>query len=347
MGGYLVNKFYIMKRNYTICVIGGDGIGPEVVEETLKVLKEINLNFNFISAEAGFAAYQKYGTSLPKKTIELCKKADAVLFGAVTTPPNINNYSSAIINLRKTLDTYANVRPFLSLPLESIRKGINLVIIRENTEDLYCGKERKTVNGAIAERIITKKASERIIKFAFQFALKEKRKKVTIIHKANVLRLTDGLFLKIGHKIAKNYPEIIFDDLLVDAAAMKLIKRPEEFDVIVTTNMFGDILSDEVAGLVGGLGIAASANIGKKSAVFEPVHGSAPKYAGKNIANPTASFFSAVMMLEYFGEERKSKQIKKAIINTIKKGIMTKDLGGESSMSYFTNKVIQSIKENN
>jgi isopropylmalate/isohomocitrate dehydrogenase-like protein len=331
------------KTHYTICTIGGDGIGPEVVGETVKLLKKLPISFDFVRADAGFGAYQKWDTPLPEKTITLCKNADAVLFGAVTSPPNIQNYFSPIVRLRKLLDTYANVRPFSSLPLADFRQNIDIVIVRENTEDVYAGHERLTADGAITERIITRKACVRIVRYAFELAIKQKRKKVTAVHKANVMRLTDGLFLQIAQDVSKQYPQIQFEDMLVDACAMQLVIKPEAFDVIVTTNMFGDILSDEIAALTGGLGIAASANIGDKYALFEPVHGSAPKYAGKNRANPMACFLAACLMLEYLGEETQSQRVRKAILKTIKRGIRTVDLHGKNSMSEFTEGVIVNL----
>lgn len=330
------------KKLYKICVIGGDGIGPDVIGETLRLLKEIPLKFDLTYAEAGYGAYQKHKTPLPQKTIDLCRESDAILFGAVTTPPNIPDYFSPIVKLRRVLDLYANVRPFFSLPIMPSKiSHINLIIVRENTEGLYTGRERLTPEGAVAERVITKKASERIIDFAFQLAIQKKFKKVTVVHKANILRITDGLFLKIAQEIAQKYPQIIYEDLLVDACAMKLIKKPEEFEVIVTTNMFGDILSDETAALVGGLGVAASANIGENQGLFEPVHGSAPKYAGKNRANPLASFFAACMMLEYLGEKIYADKIRNAIIKALTAGDVTVDLGGQLTMREFTDKIIK------
>lgn len=327
-------------KKYNIAVIGGDGIGPEVIGEAITLLKETNISFNFSYLEGGYGAYKKYKTPLPSQTITMCKKSDAILFGAVTTPPHIKKYKSPIISLRKLFDLYANVRPFTSLSIPSQRQNIDIILFRENTEDLYIGEEYKIPGGAIAKRLITKKASKRIIQTAFETAVKENRKKVTVVHKANVLRLTDGLFLKMAQALSKKYPGIIYEEMLVDSCAMQLIKKPESFDVIVTTNMFGDILSDEIAALTGGLGVVASANIGKTHALFEPVHGSAPKYAGKNIANPLASFLSACLMLEYLGEIRTAEKIKKAINFSLQKGYMTKDLGGTASMTDFTKKII-------
>jgi len=327
-------------KKYNIAVIGGDGIGPEVIGEAITLLKATGIEFKFSYAEGGYGAYKKYKTPLPTETISICKKSDAILFGAVTTPPHIENYKSPIISLRKRFDLYANVRPFISLPIPPQRQDINIILFRENTEDLYTGEEYKIPGGAVAKRVITKKASKRIIQTAFEFAVKNKRKKVTVVHKANVLRLTDGLFLKIAQSLSRKYSNIIYEEMLVDSCAMQLIKKPESFDVVVTTNMFGDILSDEIAALTGGLGVAASANIGKTQALFEPVHGSAPKYAGKNSANPLASFLSACLMLEYLGEIKTAIKIKKAINSSLQNKYMTKDLGGTTSMTDFTKKVI-------
>ena len=330
-------------KSYTICTIGGDGIGPEVTQESIRLLQATGLSLQFIPEEAGFGAFQKYGTPLPQKTIDSARKSNAILFGAITTPPNIKDYFSPIVRLRKMLDLYANVRPFKSLPLPFQKPRIDFVIVRENTEGMYSGKEYLTKDGAIAERILTRKGCERIITFAFEFAKRNRRKKVTVVHKANVLRITDGMFLDIGKEIAKKYPTIFMDDMLVDSCAMQLVKKTEYFDVIVTTNMFGDILSDEAAGLMGGLGVAASANMGDTRGLFEPVHGSAPKYKGKNVANPLASFLSVCLMLEFLGETQLSKKIKSILLDIVKSGQVTKDLGGTLSMTEFTNVVINNI----
>lgn len=331
---------------YSLCIIKGDGVGPEVISETLLLLQAIKLKFNFREAQAGYQCYLDKGIPLPDDTVKKCREADSILFGAVTTPPNIENYFSPIVRLRKILDLYANIRPFYSLPLATSRKNIDFVIVRENTEDLYAGKERKTKIGAEATRIITKRASEKIIRFAFKLAIKQKRKKVTVVHKANILRLTDGLFLKIADKVHSEFPAIEMDNMLVDSCALNLVKKPEIFDLIVTTNMFGDILSDESAALIGGLGVAASANIGDSHALFEPVHGSAPKYQGKNVINPIATFFAACLMLEYLGESKKALNLRKAIIQTIKNNYITFDLGGTVSTKETTQEVIKNYKEN-
>lgn len=332
------------KKKHTICVIGGDGIGPEVVNETIRLLLTCGINFSFVEAAAGYGAYEIYGTPLPPKTVSLCKKSDAILFGAVTTPPNIPNYFSPIVRLRKMLGLYANVRPITSLPIKGIRPGINMIIVRENTEDLYVGQERITKEGAIGQRVITRKASKRIVEFAFELARKKNFKKVTLVHKANVMRLTDGLFLQIGQEISKKYEDIVFEEMLVDACAMRLVTKPDNFEIIVTTNMFGDILSDEACALVGGLGIASSANVSGSLGLFEPVHGSAPKYKGMNRANPMACFFAACLMLDFLNEKKTGDMIRQAILTTLKQGIKTVDLGGRATMTQFTDKVIKIMK---
>ncbi len=334
-----------MKTNkYTICVIKGDGIGPEVIDQSLQLLEQLPIPFRFVEARAGYDCYLNCGIPLPSHTIDTCKMADAILFGAVTSPPHIKNYFSPIVKLRRDLNLYANIRPFFSLPLPGTRQDINFTIVRENTEDLYIGREKKTKEGAIAERVITTYASKRIIESAFRLATNQKRKKVTVVHKSNVLRLTDGLFLAMAQKIAPIYSSIYFDDMLVDSCAMNLVKKPETFDIIVTTNMFGDILSDVAAALVGGLGVAASANIGNKYALFEPVHGSAPKYKGKNRINPLATFFAVCLMLEYLKLEKYSQAIKEAIIKTIKNNCTTPDIGGNATTTEVTKEVIKNLK---
>lgn len=329
---------------YSLCVIKGDGIGPEVISQALILLQEIDCKFDIKEGLAGYQCYLDHGTPLPVETIEKSKQADAILFGAVTTPPNIDKYFSPIVRLRKLLNLYANVRPFFSLPISVSRQNIDFVIVRENTEDLYSGREKLTKTGAEAVRIITRKASENIIRFAFELAIKQKRQKITVVHKANILRLTDGLFIKIAEEIHRHYSQISLDYMLVDSCALNLIKKPETFDIIVTTNMFGDILSDEAAGLVGGLGIAASANMGDKRALFEPVHGSAPKYQGKNSVNPLATFFSVCMMLDYLGEVEKAKILDEAIFEVIKKKFITTDMGGTAKTSEVTKEVVKYYK---
>jgi isopropylmalate/isohomocitrate dehydrogenase-like protein len=332
---------------YKICVLRGDGIGKEVVEEAVRVLQSLPIEFEFTYADIGYGCYLKKGDSLPQETLDKIEQSDSALFGAVTTPPNIPNYSSPILRLRQKLDLYINLRPIKYYPLKDARKNVDLVIFRENTEGLYSGKEREEDDGntAITERVITRKASERIIRAAFEYALANKRKKVTLVHKANVLRLSDGLFRKIGQEISEDYPDIEYNEMIVDAMAMRLIKDPENFDVIVTTNLFGDILSDEASMLSGGLGISASGNIGKSKSVFEPVHGSAPDIAGKNIANPIAAILAAKMMLEHLGEEDQAKKIEDAVVDAIKNNKLTPELGGNLKTKEVTDHIIGELKK--
>lgn len=333
-------------RKYKICVLPGDGIGKEVIESALIVLKELPLNFDFVFSEIGYETYLKRGTNLPEETIENIKSSDATLFGAVTTPPDIKDYSSAIIKLRKYFNLYANVRPCKSIPHNISKQNVDLIIVRENTEDLYSGVERVEDNGnkAITERIITREASEKIIRFGFELAKKKNFSKVTIVHKANVMRETCGLFRKIAFEVAKEYNDIIIDEMHVDACAMQLIKNPSQFQVIITTNLFGDILSDESSMLVGGLGIAYSGNIGNEKAIFEPVHGSNPKNAGLNKANPIAAILSAKMMLEYLNEDFYANVIEKAVYNVIKENYTTYDLGGNKKTKEVAEKIRDYVK---
>jgi len=330
---------------YRICLLPGDGIGPEVIGQAARVLLALELDLIFEQGEIGFGAYQKLGSPLPEETLSKIRAADATLFGAVTTPPNIPGYFSPIIRLRQSLDLYANLRPCQSLPHPASRSGINLVVVRENTEDLYSGIERVEDGGnrAISEMVITRKASEKIIRKAFELAIASSYKKVTVVHKANVLRETCGLFRRVALEIAPHYPDILMEEMLVDTCAMELVRDPGQFEVIVTTNLFGDILSDEASMLVGGLGVAYSGNIGSESAVFEPVHGSAPKLAGLHKANPIATILSAVFMLEYLGEHRPAARLRQAVMETIRLGQVTEDLGGLLSTEQAAESIIQCL----
>ncbi len=314
---------------YDIAVIPGDGIGPEVMEVTLELLNVLDVSLNFIEAHAGCECYDRTGTTIPEETIQIARQADATLFGAVTTVPG---QKSSILALRKALDLYANIRPVKSYPgVPSVYGDLNMVIIRENTEGLYSGIEEETPEGATALRVITEQAAERICKFAFDYAKITGRGKVTAVHKANVLKKTDGIFKDTFYNVARNYQGIELDDRYVDATAMFLITKPHMFDVIVTTNLFGDILSDEGAGLVGGLGLAPSANIGEKNGLFEPVHGSGPDIAGQKISNPSAMILSAVMMLNYLKENGEAQRLEKALAEVLSEAKrLTPDLGGNS-----------------
>ncbi len=320
-------------RAYRICLLPGDGIGPEVIAAAAEVLQSLPLSLEFVQAEIGFGAYQRFGTPLPQATLDAIRQADATLFGAVTTPAGIPGYFSPVVQMRQRLDLYANLRPIRSLPHPSSRPGIDFLIVRENTEGLYSGIERLEENGqrAITERVITRRGSERILRKGFEFARQNGKKTLHVVHKANVLRQTCGLFRQVALEIAAEYPEIELREMLVDTCAMELIRAPEQFEVIVTTNLFGDILSDEACMLVGGLGVAASANIGDDVAVFEPVHGSAPTLMGTGKANPTATFLATVMMLEYLGENECAQRLRTAIETCLARGQVTPDLGGNLS----------------
>lgn len=330
---------------YKICLLPGDGIGPEVIASARDVLAALPLECNFIECGIGYGEYQRSGSPLPDSTIGQIRRADAALLGAVTTPPNIPNYFSPVVRMRQSLELYANLRPTRSIPHPSSRAGIDLLIVRENTEGLYSGIERVEDDGnrAITERVITRKGSERIIRKAFDVTRQTGRKTVHVVHKANVLRQTCGLFRSVAFEVAKEYSDITMDEMLVDTCAMELVRAPEQFEVIVTTNLFGDILSDEACMFVGGLGVAASANIGVGAAVFEPVHGSAPTLVGTGKANPTATFLAAAMMLDYLGEKEQAIRLRSAVESCIADGQVTPDLGGALTTTQATEQVIQRI----
>jgi homoisocitrate dehydrogenase len=329
----------------TICLIPGDGVGKEVIPATADVLRTLCEDLVFTHAEAGFDCFRECGTSLPDETLNSARQADAVLFGATSSPSTlVFGYSSPILKLRKEFDLYANLRPTFSLPGKYSQQGIDLLIVRENSEGLYSGREHREDDTAIAERVITTHASQRIVRMACEQAVKRwklggKKPNLTIVHKANVLKITDGLFRECALEVVQEFPELSVRELLVDAAAMNLLKNPQIFDVMVTTNLFGDILSDEASGLVGGLGVAASANVGCGIPVFEPVHGSAPDIAGQGIANPVGSLFSGVMMLEMLDMKDAAERLKKAVIDVLASGVLTPDLGGNATTLQFTHAV--------
>ena len=327
---------------YKIAIISGDGIGQEVMQACEYLLDNLDLEFSFEYGEAGFECFNKNGTTLPEETIRIANNSDAVLFGASTSTPG---EPSPIINLRKELNVYANIRPIKSYKgVKCIRDDIDFVIVRENTEGLYSQVEYGDSEKMIAERVITKKASERISKAAFNLCVKRGESKVTCVHKSNVLKKTDGVFKESFYNVAKQYPQITSEDYYVDAMAMYLITQPQNFDVIVSSNLFGDILSDESAGLVGGLGLAPSGNIGDHNGLFEPVHGSAPDIAGKNIANPCSMILSASMMLDYLGEWEISNDIKNAVEKVIADcKIRTPDLGGDACTMDVTKAIVKEL----
>ena len=329
---------------YKICVIPGDGIGTEVIPATLEVLEATGLQFEFHHAQAGWNTFQEVGKSVPEETLELIRSTDATLAGAFTSPSKkVEGFQGAIRYMRRQLDLFANLRPAKSRPLPGCFQNVDMLMVRENTQGLYVEQERRYGDVAIADCVITKPASERIAEVALNEARK-RRKRLAIIHKANVLPLTTGLFLETARERAQGFNDVETYDIIVDAAAMKLVRNPETFDVMVTTNLFGDILSDLMAGLVGGLGLAPSANIGTKHAIFEPVHGSAPDIAGKGIANPTAAILTAAMMLEHLGERDTAQRIDAAINTVLSEGPLTGDLGGKADTREFTAAVIGALK---
>ena len=330
---------------HRICLLLGDGIGPEVIGCAEQVLRALPLDLDFVRSEIGFGAYERLGTPLPDSTLEEIRLSSAALFGAVATPPNLPGYFSPAVRMRQSLELYANLRPCQSIPHSSSRPNIDILIVRENTEGLYSGIERLEEDGnrAVAERVITRKGSERIIRKTFELARQTKRKSVHVVHKANVLRQTCGLFRSVAFEVAKEYPDITMQEMLVDTCAMELVRAPEQFEIIVTTNLFGDILSDEACMFVGGLGVAASGNIGINAAVFEPVHGSAPTIVGTGKANPIATFLATAMMLDYLNEKESAERLRNVVNDCITNGESTPDLGGSLTTSQVTERVIQRL----
>ncbi|MEA2714269.1 MAG: isocitrate dehydrogenase [Gemmatimonadales bacterium] len=327
---------------YDVTLIPGDGIGPEITAQTVKVLKATGLRFNWDEELAGVAAVEATGTPLPDATIESIRKNALALKGPLTTPVG-TGFRSVNVGLRKEFELFANIRPARTIMPGGRFENVDIVMVRENLEGLYVGVEHFIAIGddprAVGESmaIVTRRGCERIIRYAFEYAVKHGRRKVTIVHKANILKMVSGLFLEVGRAIATEYEgRVESNDMIVDNTAMQLVLRPEQFDVMVTTNMFGDILSDEVSGLVGGLGLAPGANIGTKAAIFEAVHGSAPDIAGKGVANPSAQMLAAAMMLDHLGELDRAQRLRDAIFTTIvRDGIRTRDLGGTASTEEF------------
>lgn len=327
-----------MKR---ITLINGDGIGPEISDAVVKIIDAAGLKIDWDVQTAGADVIEKEGVPLPDRVIDSVKANKVALKAPVTTPIG-KGFRSVNVQLRKELDLYANLRPCKNFPNVKTRfENVDIVVVRENTEDLYAGIERQ-IDEDTAEsiKIITRKASERIAKFAFDYAVTNNRKEVCVVTKANIMKLSDGLFLECFRKISKDYPQINTREILVDNLCMQLVQNPNQFDVLVLPNLYGDIVSDLCAGLIGGLGVAQGANIGQNCAVFEPVHGSAPDIKGQNKANPTALLMSAIEMLKYVGENVYAERIEKALFKTLEKGICTQDLGGNASTTEFTDAVI-------
>ena len=330
---------------HKITLIPGDGIGPEVTAATLKVIEAAGLEVEWETINAGADAFEKHGKYLPDELMDSIQRTRVAIKGPITTPIG-KGFSSINVALRKALTLYANFRPIKNLPGVKTRfDNVDIIVVRENTEDLYSGLEHVVVPGVVESlKIITAEASTRIARFAFDYARKHGRKKIAAIHKANIMKLSDGLFLECVRNIAQLYPEIVYEEMIVDNTCMQMVLDPQQFDVMLLENLYGDIVSDLGAGLVGGLGLVPGANLGDNCAIFEPVHGSAPKIAGKNMANPTAMLLSAVLMFQHLGETEKAALISSAVEKVYASGkLRTPDLGGDSSTSQFTDAVVQHI----
>jgi isocitrate dehydrogenase (NAD+) len=330
----------------TITLIPGDGIGPEVTASVVRIFKVANVDVDWERHDAGVRAFKLYNQSLPVPLLDSIRRNKVALKGPVTTPI-AEGFTSVNVGLRKALDLYANLRPVRNLPgVQSRFSGVDLVIVRENTEDLYAGLEHQIIPGVVESlKIITEKASTRISEFAFAHARANGRKRVTAIHKANIMKLSDGLFLESTRKVSREHTDLTYDERIVDAACMQLVMHPEKFDVLLLPNLYGDIVSDLCAGLVGGLGVVPGANIGTDTAVFEAVHGSAPDIADKNLANPTALLLSALMMLDYIGQRERGERIRGALTRVLTAGaVRTHDLGGNASTTDFTDAICRELE---
>lgn len=330
---------------YNITLIDGDGIGPEITKSVVDIIEAAKVKINWDERLGGVRAMEKEGEVLPKSTLLSIEKNRIALKAPITTPIG-KGFKSVNVQLRRHFDLYANVRPSKNLPnIKTPFSDVDLVIVRENTEDIYAGIENKidenTIHGI---KLTTREGSRRICDFAFQYAIKNRRSEVGVVTKANISKLADGLFLDTFREVSKNYPKIATREILVDNLCMQLVQKPSQFDVLVMPNLYGDIVSDLCAGLIGGLGVAQSANIGKNCAIFEAVHGSAPDIAGLNIANPTGLLRSAIMMLNYIGETKAAKNIEQALFKTLKEGgVLTKDLGANATTKEFSDKIISNL----
>lgn len=330
---------------HKITLIPGDGIGPEVARAAKNVIDSAGVEVLWETFNAGKAVWEATGSLVPEEAFQSLEKNRVALKGPITTPVG-EGFRSINVMLRNKYDLYVNLRPVMSIPgLKTPFEGIDLVIFRENTEDLYCGIESIKEPGKVeAVKTITEYASERIAKSAFNYAVQHERKKVTVVHKANILKLSDGLFLETARRVSRAYPMIEFEDIIVDNMCMKLVTKPRLYDVILTMNLYGDILSDLCAGLVGGLGFVPGANIGNNMAIFEAVHGSAPDIAGRGVANPTALILSGAMMLDYLGEKQAASRVRAAVLKTIEsQSVLTADMGGNASTEAFTAAIINNL----
>ena len=328
---------------HNIALIPGDGIGTEVVPAARRVLEATGLPLEFVNLEAGWATFQRTGNALPPETVDALRTCGGALFGAVSSPSHrVPGYTSPIVALRKILDLYANLRPLISAPVPGSRPGVNMLIVRENTECLYVKRERLEDGGdtAIAERVITRRASERIARMAFSLAEKRQKALVTIVHKANVLSVTDGLFREAALAVAAEFPSVMAEEQLVDSMVYRMILEPARYDVVVAPNLYGDILSDAGAALVGGLGLVPSANVGDNFVLAEPVHGSAPDIAGQGIANPIATIRAAALLLAHLGEGAAAQAIENAVYRVLADGPHTRDLGGNATTEEVIREVI-------
>ncbi|MFP2957967.1 isocitrate/isopropylmalate dehydrogenase family protein [Myxococcus sp. 1LA] len=334
-----------MANTRTVTIINGDGIGPEVMAATVRVLEALKVPLDFEYKDAGTEVVAKYGTNLPHETVEAVLRSGIALKGPTGTVVG-GGLPSANVGLRKRLDLYSSLRPVKSVPNVKTRyENVDLVVVRENTESLYAGLEHIIVPGVVESlKIITEKASTRIARFAFEHARKHGRKKVTAVHKANIMKLSDGLFLDCCRKVGREFPEVTYEEVIIDNLCMQLVKDPTRFDVLVAENFYGDVLSDLCAGLVGGLGVVPGANIGERTAVFEAVHGTAPDIAGKGIANPTALMMSAVMMLDYLEHGEEARRMENAIWKVYSAGeVRTGDIGGKATTREFTDAIIAAL----
>lgn len=330
-----------------VVLIPGDGIGPEVTQAAQRVVAAAGVEIEWILASAGLSAVEQFGDPLPNATLDLIRKHRVALKGPCTTPVG-KGFRSINVRLRQGLDLYASVRPVRTLPgVTTPYSGVNLVVVRENTEGLYSGQEHVVVPGVVESlRIVTRSAAERIVRFAFELARREGRNKVTFCHKADVLRLSDGLFLDCAMQVADEFPFIGFEQRRIDNLCMELVLHPERFDVLVMENLFGDVISDLCAGLVGGLGLVPGANVGSRYAVFEAVHGSAPDIAGKGVANPIAVIRSAAMMLDHIGHREAGQRIERSVARTLERGLgLTRDLGGTGNTATITEQLIANLPD--